>query len=182
SYYMTASLLLSYLIGVNPSVISEVLKTGDISLLDDIRIPEPGRSLLRKLFGEDGSLLHEALPEVAGVLIIDASGLSTAGKDATSLITLLQSVAYERRDFVVITPLLSPLTDERAPYQIKDEIRWLISSLRRGGGIITSIEDSLAYSSEFDVVLVCDECEDPIYRLDSYRLCPLIARRARKGV
>jgi len=182
SYYMTASLLLSYLSGVNPSVISEVLKTGDVSLLDDVRIPEPGRSLLRQLFGEDGSSLHEALPEVAGVLIIDASRLSTAGKDAISLMTLLQSVTYERRDFVVITPLLSPLTEERAPPQIKDEIRWLISSLRRGGGIITSIEDSLAYSSEFDVVLVCDECEDPIYRLDSYRLCPLPVRRARKGV
>ncbi len=182
SYYMTASLLLSYMSGVNPSLIAEVLKTGDTSLLEDVRIPEPGRSLLLQLFGEGGSPLHEALPEVAGVLIIDASRLSAAGKDAISLMVLLQSAAYERRDFVVIAPLLSPLTEERVPHQIRDEIRWLVSSLGKGGAVITSIEDSLVYSNEFDFVLACDECENPTYRLDSYRLCPSPNRRARRGV
>ncbi len=182
SYYMTASILLSYLSGVNPSVISEVLRTGDISLLEDVRIPEPGRSLLRQLFGEGGPSLHEALPEMAGVLIIDASRLPTAGKDAVSLMALLQSVAYEKRDFVVIAPLLAPLTEERAPHQIRDEVRWLISSLGGGGGIITSIEGSTIYSNEFDIALMCDECENPIYRLDSYRLCPLPVRKARRGI
>ncbi len=177
SYYMTASLLLSYLSDINPSVIGEALKTGDPSFLQDVRIPEPGRSLLISLLGEGGSLLHEALPEVAGILVIDASELPVAGKDALSLLTLLQAVAYEKRDFAVITPLLSPLTDERAPSRIRDEMRWLISSLRRGGGIVTSIPHAAPFIGEFDLGLECDGCDAPIYRLDSYRLCPLQSRR-----
>jgi len=177
SYYMTLSDLISYFTGINASVISEVLRSGDISLLEDLKIPEPSRSLLIKVFGEEKTLLHEALPETAGVLVIDASRLPARGKDIISIMTLLQATAYERRDFLVVAPLLSPLTDPRSPSAVQDEMRWLISSLSRGGAFISSVREGERYAGEFDLALECDSCRDPLSKLDSYRLCLLQVRR-----
>ncbi len=177
SYYMTVSSLLSHLTGVNASLIKEALKTGDTSLLGDIRIPEPSRSILIAILGEKGSLLHEALPETAGTLIIDASHLPALGKDLISLMALLQSTAYENRDFLVIVPILSPFTDPKLPETLQDEIKWIISSLSNGGAFIVSTRESMLYYDEFNARMECDGCENPISKVDSYRLCPLQARK-----
>ncbi len=177
SYYMTVSSLLSHLTGVNASLINEALKTGDTSLLRDVRIPEPSRSILMAIIGERGSLLHEALPETAGTLIIDASSLPALGKDLISLMALLQSAAYDNRDFLIIVPILSPFTDPKLPKTLQDEIKWIISSLSDGGAFIASTRESMLYYDEFDARMVCNGCENPISKVDSYRLCPLQARK-----
>ncbi len=173
SYYMTVASLLSYLTNINASVINEALKTGDISLLEDMRIPEPSRSILLMILGEKGSLLHEVLPETAGTLVVNASNLPAIGKDLLSLMVLLQSIVYESRDFLIVAPLLSPLTDSKLPKTLQDEIRWMISSLSNGGAFIASIRESMHYYDEFDGKMECNECENPISKVDNYRLCPL---------
>lgn len=182
SYYMTAAILLSYISGVNASLVGELLKSGDVSLLQDARFSEPGGSLLLRIIGEGSFLLHQGLPSVAGVLIVDVSKLPVVDRNAVSLLVLLQSIAYDNRDFVVVAPLLSPLTDERISPKIRDELRWIISSLSEGGGIITSVEEASRYFGEFDLSLKCDECDEPIYKLDSYLLCPLREDKVRRKV
>ncbi len=179
SYHMTVSNLLSYLTNISASVINESLKTGDTSLLEDLRIPEPSRSILLMTLGEKGSLLHEALPETAGILIVDASNLPATGKDIVSLMALLQSVAYENRDFLIIAPLLSPLTDPKLPKTLQDEIRWMISSLSNGGAFIASTKESMPYCDEFDSKMECDGCDNPIGKVDNYQLCPLQVHKGR---
>ncbi len=173
SYHMTVSNLLSYLTNTNAFIIDRVLKTGDTSLLEDMRVPEPSRSILLMILGEKGPLLHEALPETAGTLIVDVSDLPATGKDLASLIALLQSIVYENRDFLVIVPLLSPLTDPKLPKTLQDEIRWMISSLSNGGAFIVSTRESILYYDEFDSKMECNGCENPISKVDNYRLCLL---------
>lgn len=171
SYFLMMADFLSHMTGVNASLINEVVKAGDLKLLEDVRVPEPSRSILLGILG-GSTKLHEALPETAGVLVIDSSNMSAREKEIVSLITSLQVAVYDSRDFVVITPFLSPLTDERPPPSIVGGLRWLISKLSRGGAFISSIGEARRYLKEFDSALSCDECEDPISILDSYQICP----------
>jgi len=171
SYFLTLAEFLSYMTGVSASLINEAMRTSDLKLLEDVRIPEPSRSILLGILG-GSTKLHEALPETAGVLLIDASNMSAREKEIVSLITSLQVAVYDNRDFVLITPFLSPLTDERTPPGIVGGLRWLISRFSKGGAFISSIREARRYLKEFDSVLSCDECEEPISILDNYQICP----------
>ncbi|MEM3371377.1 MAG: hypothetical protein QXO55_02005 [Candidatus Korarchaeum sp.] len=172
SYYITLSELLSYLTGADPSSILGLL-TGDTPPVPrDPRIGdhEPIISSARS----GGLRIEDALPKLVGVLIIDASKLNAKGKNLISLMTLFQCSVYTERDFLVIAPLLSPLTDRKLNPRMRDELRWIISSLSKAGCFILSTEESLGFSDEFDNVLECDSCGGPVYKLDGFRLCPRI--------
>ncbi len=180
SYHMTLSELLSYLTGADPSYILGLLR-GDVPPV--LRDPRMGDSeLITSLARSNGLRIEEALPKLSGVLIIDASKLNIKGKNALSLMTLLQCCTYEERDFLVIAPLLSPLTDERIHPRIRDELRWMISSLSKAGCFILSTKESSSFSDEFDNVIECDSCTKHVYKLDSFLLCPWRGNRGRRGV
>lgn len=178
SYYLTASEFLSYLTGADAPFIFGMLR-GDRPSFSDLKLGEQ-EQLISSIVRAEGLRLEDALPKLVGVLVIDASGLSVKAKNAISLMTLLQSSVYRDRDFLVIAPLLSPLTDEKLNQRIKDELKWLISSLSRGGCFITSTEESAKFCNEFDNVLECDHCSKPSHKLDGFRLCPWRGSRGRK--
>lgn len=180
SYYFTASEFLSYLTGTDPSLISRVLMGSQASPAN-LKLSEKD-PLLSKLISDDCLKLEDALPKLLGVLIIDASKLNVKLKNAVSLMTLLQCSAYRGRDFLVITPLLSPLTDEKLSQKIKDELRWLISSLSNGGCFITSTEESAGFFEEFDRVLECGPCPKPVHKLGGFHLCSWRGGRGKKLV
>jgi len=162
SYDLTLSELLSYF-GVDQSLILDTIKRKSIrGPVDEILLP----------LSEERVRIDEALPKPGGALIIDLSKLNARGKNAISLMILLQCSAYDERDFLVISPLLSPITDERLHERIRDDIKWLISSLSRSGCFILSTHEASQFSDEFDTILECDSCVTPIYKLNGFRLCP----------
>jgi hypothetical protein len=170
SYDLTLSELLSYF-GVDQSAILNVIRKRDIrSPVDDILLP----------LSEERVRIDEALPKPGGALIIDLSKLNARGKNAISLMVLLQCLAYDERDFLVISPLLSPITDERLHGKVRDEIKWIISSLSKSGCFILSTHEASQFSDEFDTVLECDSCATPIYRLNGFRLCPWIGGKGKR--
>lgn len=169
SYYITLSEILSYLTGADPSYILELLGGDNPHAPRDSRLGDHGAIL--PVVRSGGLRIEDALPKMAGVLVIDASKFNAEGKNVISLTTLLQCSVYAERDFLVITPLLNPLTDEKLSPRMRDELRWIVSSLSKAGCFILSTRESLRFSDEFDNVLECDSCEDPTYKLDNFRLC-----------
>ncbi|RDD53203.1 MAG: hypothetical protein BA066_05715 [Candidatus Korarchaeota archaeon NZ13-K] len=178
SYYVTLSELLSYLTGADPSSVLALLRGEGPPVLRDPRIGEC--EPLISTSSSEGLRMEDALPKLVGVLILDASRLSAKGKNLISLMTLFQCSVYRERDFLVIAPLLSPLTDERVNPRIRDELRWMISSLSGAGCFIVSTRESSAFSDEFDNIFECGDCANPIYRLDDFRICPWTADRGRR--
>lgn len=178
SYYMTLSELLSYLTETDPSFILGLLRGNASSVSRDPRIGDYEQIIS---LARSGSLrIEDALPKLVGVLIIDASKLNAKGKNVISLLTLFQCSVYTERDFLVITPLLSPITDKKLSPKIRDELRWMLSSLSKSGCFILSTEESSGFSSEFDNVLECNGCTNPVYKLDNFRLCPWIGDRGKR--
>ncbi|MCS7103495.1 MAG: hypothetical protein NZ992_06410 [Candidatus Korarchaeum sp.] len=178
SYYITLSEVLSYLTGADPSSILGLLMKENPPALSDPKMSdhEPIISAVRS-----GVLrIEDALPKLVGVLVIDASKLNAKGKNMVSLITLFQCSVYIERDFLVIAPLLNPLTDEKLNPRIRDELMWMISSLSKAGCFILSTRESSRFSDEFDSVLECDDCVKPVYKLDNFRLCAWIRDKGRK--
>lgn len=170
SYDLTLSELLSYF-GVDQSLILNVIKRKDLrGPVDDILLPLSGERVR----------IDEALPKQGGALIIDLSKLNARGKNAISLMILLQCSAYDERDFLVISPLLSPITDGRLHEKIRDEIKWLISSLSKSGCFILSTHEASQFSNEFDTIFECDRCVTPIYKLNGFLLCPWTGGKGRR--
>ncbi len=171
SYDLTLSELLSYF-GVDQSAILNIIKRRDIrGPVDEILLP----------LSEERIRIDEALPKPGGALIIDLSKLNMRGKNAISLMILLQCSAYDERDFLVISPLLSPITDERLHEKIRDDIKWLISSLSKSGCFILSTHEASQFSDEFDTIIECDSCVTPIYKLNGFRLCPWIGGKGKRS-
>ncbi len=167
AYFLMVSDVLSLFVDVDPSLIIHMLKARDFEVLDDVKVSPDLKIILESLFSPNSVPLLEALPESAGVLIVDASGLSPQAKEALSLLVLLQSAAYRRRDFIPLTPSISPWEQERD----KEILRWLANSLEPGGGIITSKFALNEYAREFGYVLQCGGCEDGL-RVGQWSLCP----------
>ncbi len=167
AYFLMVSDLISLFVDANPSLVVHVLKNRDFEILEDAKVPPELRIILESLFSPNSIPLLEALPESAGVLIVDASGLSPQAKEVLSLLVLLQSAAYRKRDFIPLTPSISPWEQERG----KEVLRWLANSLEPGGGIIASKFVLKEYAKEFSYVLQCEGCQDGL-KVGQWSLCP----------
>ncbi len=167
AYFLMASDILNIFLEIPPSFLIRLLKHRDFEMLNDVKIPLEVKVFLEGIFSKSGIPLVEALPEVAGVLVVDASQLTPQAQEALSLLILLQAASLKRRDFLVLVPSISPWEGSKG----KEVLRWLINSLKRGGGVIGTKFLLREYAKEFDYLLTCFGCEEGV-KIGAWTLCP----------
>ncbi len=127
-------------------------------------VPSNKSKLLPQSLGEalkalrnEGLLLDDLIPGV-GHLIIDCSDLDPKLREMLSFIVLLIAVGMEARDFVLVVPLLTTISEENLR-KISDAdaelISWAISeAVRDGCVVVTGPDPSLRVLREFRYALL----------------------------
>ena len=150
NYLTVASILSSLITGIGAEVIASAVKERA-----SVELPETVK-LIKDIIVHEGVLLDDAMPGL-GPLIINTSDLDLMSKDLVSALVMLQSLSFGYRDFVLVVPIISPISESslRAAGGRIDVVEWILrETIKKGCIVITGPEPSIIALREFDSLLI----------------------------
>ncbi|MGC8932114.1 MAG: hypothetical protein ACP5KE_03535 [Candidatus Methanodesulfokora sp.] len=150
NYVAVASVISSLITGIGAEIIASAIKERA-----SVELPETVR-LIRDIIAHEGVLLDDAIPGL-GPLIINVSDLDLMSRDLVSALVMLQSLSFGYRDFILVIPIISPISENslRAAGGRVDIVEWVIrEAVKRGCVIVTGPEPSIVALREFDSLIV----------------------------
>lgn len=150
NYLAIVSIISSLITGIGAEVIaSSMRERASVELPETVRV-------VRDIIVHEGVLLDDAMPGL-GPLVINASDLDLMSKDLVSALVILQSLSFGYRDFILVVPIISPISESslRAAGGRIDIVEWVLrEAVRRGCVVITGPEPSVVALREFDSFLI----------------------------